>query len=127
MSYFLFLDDMRDLSDVTWVNLPMGNWHIVRNYRQFVNKIQTEGLPIRVSFDHDLSDEHYSDQSGVFSSAYKEKTGADCARWLTNYCFERDLNLPKYTIHSMNRVGSENIKSILESYIKIKSRNYPLS
>lgn len=122
MSYFLFLDDIRKVSDVTWVNLPSGNWHIVRNYEQFTDKIAKDGLPFIVSFDHDLSTEHYSDQLCLFSSSYKERTGADCARWLTNYCLENNLNLPKYMIHSMNSVGCENIKSILESYTRSRNK-----
>lgn len=117
MSYFLFLDDIREVKDVTWVNLPSGNWHIVRNYQQFVDKIEKDGMPYTISFDHDLATEHYS-----FSSIYKEKTGADCARWLVNYCIEKNLKLPKYTIHSMNPVGADNIKSILISYQKFLSR-----
>lgn len=33
----LFLDDERNVGDVTWVTLPSVHWTIVRNYKQFVN------------------------------------------------------------------------------------------
>lgn len=109
MSYFLFLDDIRDVKDVTWRNIPPGNWVTVRNYDEFREEITNRGIPCFVSFDHDLADNHYGGK-------YDEKTGASCARWLANYCFENNLDLPKYEVHSMNPVGSENIRSILSSY-----------
>ena len=45
----------------------------------------------------------------------------DCAKWLVNYCLDRNLDLPEYYIHTMNPIGAENIKSLFESYEK--SRN----
>jgi hypothetical protein len=48
----------------------------------------------------------------------KEKTGFDCAKWLVNYCLERNLDLPEYFIHTMNPIGAENIKSLFENYKK---------
>lgn len=38
---YLFLDDIREVKDVTWVKLPERNdWKIVRSYDEFVNFIQ---------------------------------------------------------------------------------------
>ena len=42
----LFLDDIRKPPDV--------DWFIVRNYNQFIDWIDKNGLPDIISFDHDL-------------------------------------------------------------------------
>ena len=55
MSYHLFLDDARKPSDVKWIELPLVNWTIVRNYKEFVETIIKNGIPTTISFDHDLS------------------------------------------------------------------------
>lgn len=127
MKYYLFLDDERDPKKVTWVNLPQVEWVIARNYDQFVNIIQTNGLPVIISFDHDLADEHYKEyaaahdpksptQGRINYNLFKEKTGYECARFLVNYCLENDLNFPIYFIHTMNPIGGTNIFSLIESY-----------
>jgi len=123
MSYYnIFLDDERSPKDVTWIQLPLVNWEIVRNYFQFTSLITSKGLPQNITFDHDLSDEHYKEyfRSNKNNSMFNyrnmtEKTGRDCALWLANYCIDRCLPLPVYYVHSMNGPGSGNIISILES------------
>lgn len=47
-----------------------------------------------------------------------EKTGLDCAKWLVNYCMDKDLNLPAYEVHSMNPAGGKNILSLLQNFEK---------
>jgi len=124
MNYNLFLDDERIPSNVTWVKLPLVEWTIVRNYKQFVDTITAKGLPKNISFDHDLADEHYvqsiaSNQNKTHDFNYgtiTEKTGYDCAKWLVEYCREKDLEIPAYTVHSMSVVGKKNIISYLENY-----------
>jgi hypothetical protein len=125
MSYKLFLDDIRNVTDVTWGNfqeifgLP-DNVVTVRNYEQFVAAITNAGLPTVVSFDHDLAEEHYRDAIMLFDKAdsYKEKTGYDCAKFLFEYCLAHRLSLPKCNIHSMNPVGAQRIYDLLASYDK---------
>jgi 3-mercaptopyruvate sulfurtransferase SseA len=119
----LFLDDVREVEDVTWVKLPKVEWTIVRNYDDFVKAINKNGLPDLVSFDHDLGAEHYPQTAEdlckpIDYSKYKEKTGYTCATFLVSYCLDNNLNLPKYLIHSMNPVGAENISSLLKSFEK---------
>jgi len=125
MSYNLFLDDERMPHNVTWVKLPENvEWTIVRNYKQFVDAITQRGLPKNISFDHDLADEHYvqsiaSNQNHTSNFNYgtiTEKTGYDCAKWLVEYCREKDLEIPSYTVHSMSIVGKKNIIGYLENY-----------
>ena len=118
MGYKLYLDDER---------FPKkGEWVIVRNYLQFVDCITNNGLPIQVSFDHDLGDtvlHKVTDENGTNYDAVEfnpplQKTGYHCAKWLCEYCMEHDLELPEYNVHSANTVGKENIESYLKSFKK---------
>jgi hypothetical protein len=116
--YSLFLDDERVPSKVPWVELPLVEWRIVRTYKDFVGIITKEGLPLNVSYDHDLGDSSYQEfhranaaNEPINYDNIREKTGYDCAKWLVNYCIEHDLDLPKWTVHSWNPVGKKNIES----------------
>lgn len=130
MKKFLFLDDIRTPLDCFYMKNPDlydRKWDIVRNYDEFVNYILTEGVPDFISFDHDLSDEHYSPEMyksmetyNELYNGFKEKTGYDCAKWLCNYCAENSIPLPEFEVHSMNPVGRENIKNYLNSYLKFE-------
>ncbi len=77
----LFLDDIRYPVEVYRYTKQdvflRKDWHIVRNYEQFINRILEKGLPEMISFDHDLADEHYWDPN---SRERVEKTGYDCAK-----------------------------------------------
>ncbi len=102
MSYKLFLDDIR---------LPVDDdWVIVRNFAAATNYVMKNGYPSEVSFDHDLGDH--------------EPTGYAFAKWLV----ERDLDfgdMPanfKFTVHSANPVGAENIQRLLDNYLDYKRR-----
>lgn len=113
----LFLDDIRypvEAYHYTRQDIFLRkDWHIVRNYEQFVSRILEKGLPDMISFDHDLAEIHYL-QSG--SGEYTEKTGYDCAKWLVEYCMDHHLDLPEFYCHSMNPVGKENIESLLKNF-----------
>lgn len=116
MSYNLFLDDLREVKDVYWVDLPKSNnWIVVRNYKEFVKCIDSEGCPDFVTFDHDLSAEHYLNNFDT-----TEKTGYDAAKYLIEYCDNNSLPFPEYKIHSMNIIGRDNIKHLIESYIRTR-------
>lgn len=96
--YKLYLDDERyppadDLS-----------WRIARNYDDACWYIRTYGMPSFISFDHDLG-------------APQNRTGYDFAHWLINYMMDNDLEFTfEYYVHSMNPVGAENIRKLLENY-----------
>jgi hypothetical protein len=111
-NYNLWLDDKRLPENVTWIELPLVEWIIAKNYTQFVQIIQKQGLPLFVSFDHDLGD---CDSNHQYNFGL---TGLDCAKWLVNYCFSKNINVPTYYIHSLNPVGAENILGLLKSYQK---------
>lgn len=126
MSYNLFLDDFRIPADTfNYTGDPIylkKDWVIVRSYNEFVEYINLNGLPEVISFDHDLADVHYDVQDHVDQDYYDtvtEKTGYHCAQWLINYCMDNNKELPKdIMIHSMNPIGSQNIKSLFKSYLK---------
>lgn len=121
MKFYLFLDDRRYPKDVSWISIPIKPWSIVRNYDQFIDSIQIRGVPDYVCYDHDLADCHYGDGLDgdlIDYSSYKEKTGYDCAKWLVNYCSEKNIKHPPYLVHSLNPAGVKNIKSYIENYNK---------
>ena len=127
MSYNLFLDDVRMPEQCVGYVLSLGirpdtylkyNWVIVRNYREFVDYILENGLPERVSFDHDLAEIHYDPERFKETFTYYEESGYDCAKWLAEKCLDESKPLPEYYIHSMNPVGAKNIKHLLETYGK---------
>lgn len=88
----LFLDDLRPA--------PEG-FERVYSYKEFIMLITENGLPDFISFDHDLG---------------LEKTGYDCAKWLVEYCLDKNLMLPEFAVHSQNPVGKENIECLLENF-----------
>lgn len=121
----LFLDDIRVPYDVFKMTInPIfennEDWAIVRDYHQFVNYITKFGLPDFISFDHDLSYDHYleENQSDIEYGSLIEKTGYDASKWLVNYCEENDLLLPEFYVHSANPVGKKNIECYLENFKK---------
>jgi len=118
----VFLDDVRmSYEPVTWMHQRIGKentiyleeWEIVRNYDEFIKIIKDNYNDItHVSFDHDLADIHYDPLTWVEGFEYKEKTGYDCAKWMKSFYEEKKLKLPVIYIHSMNVVGTENIKKL---------------
>jgi hypothetical protein len=123
MKYNLYLDDFRDPRDSAfYLKNPIYEtlqWVVVRDYDAFVKCVEENGIPEVMSFDHDLASIHYQHQSDIDYDIFSEKTGYECAKWFINYIIDNDLELPKtILIHSMNPVGSANIKSLFDSYIK---------
>lgn len=136
MGYLLFLDDIRVPLDCCTYMMNRDFYQnnefvIVRDYNEFTNYIETNGLPDIISFDHDLADSHYTpeylwhdyEKSKAWQDAqvHTEKTGYDCAKWLIDYCIENNLNCPEYTCHSMNPVGRDNIIGVLDNFKKYQN------
>lgn len=69
MYYHIFLDDTRMPAKVNWIELPLVDWVVIRNYKDFVDIITKYGVPQTISFDHDLAEEHYA--TGI-NGAWKE-------------------------------------------------------
>lgn len=122
---YLFLDDLRQPGDVTWINIPSAKWCVVRSFNEAIEWVQSNGFPDFISFDHDLGYEAFdTNENGliIVTNADESPTGYDFAKWL----IERDLNtktMPsnfKFTVHSQNPVGAANIERLLNNYLRHK-------
>ena len=110
MKKLLWLDDLRDPLDknADWLNYsPIGKeveviW--VKSTTEFQKWIMENGLPDGICFDHDLGEATAS--------------GYDCAKWLVDYCLEREFLPPIWACQSANPVGRENINKLLLAFIK---------
>lgn len=111
----LWLDDWRNpIDNPEWVKMfcPQAffeNWIILwaKNYNEFVDILESEGLPDYICFDHDLADE-----------SENEKTGYDCAKHLVDYCIIHQLSIPDFNVQSANPVGKERIIDFLTCWKK---------
>lgn len=112
----IYLDDIRT---------PIyQNWIVVRNYEQFVDKVNQIGFENieLVSLDHDLGDsamkEWHTNVYHNYTLNYDnitEKTGYDCAKWLV----EQWMNgkpVVKVVVHSANAIGAANIMGYINNY-----------
>ncbi len=85
-----------------------SEFDIVRTYNDFVDYIKVNGLPKFISFDNDLG----LDQCGKVAP-----DGYAAAKWLV-YESGLDLRNLEFKVHSANPVASEQIKGLLDNYIK---------
>jgi hypothetical protein len=116
---YLFIDDERKPKDVTWILIGGvgfwgANWDVVRSLPEAKKWVLENGFPDVISFDHDLGEAHYG---GDYSDG---KTGYDFAKWLVEYDLDTNT-MPKdfrFTVHSLNPIGAENIRNLLEGYIR---------
>lgn len=119
--YTLFLDDIRFPEDVPY-DYRFGlykNAVICRSMDDAVWTVKHRGIPGFISFDHDLSDEHYGKDTG-------EKTGYTFAKWFCDYIMDNNLQLPtsfNYRVHSMNPVGAKNIDCFMRNFLRIYNEN----
>lgn len=116
MKYRIYLDDVRTPIDKTWI--------VVRNYDEFVQKINTIGLENieLISLDHDLGDSamaewHYGvvKNYAINYDNITEKTGMDCTKWLVNQWLD-GKPVCKVLVHSANAVGSANMMGYINNY-----------
>lgn len=112
----IYLDDVRVPLD--------SNWVVVRNYDEFVSKINEIGLSNidLISLDHDLDKTAMIEWSKNTFKSYtinydniKEKTGLDCAKWLVKQ-WEDGKTVVQVVVHSANAIGSGNIMGIINHF-----------
>lgn len=101
MRYALFLDDERFPPGSIRGDLP---WVVARSYGIAVNIIQAFGFPQFVSFDHDLGE----DRSGMDFAKFIVSADSDSCVLDKDFAFD---------VHSMNPIGAENIRSLMNSYL----------
>ncbi|MRX48267.1 cyclic-phosphate processing receiver domain-containing protein [Pedobacter puniceum] len=104
MPYKLFLDDIRNITDV-YNNAD--NFVVVRNYNDFVRYIKNQGLPCFISFDNDLGED---ENKNILPDGYA------CAKWLV-YESDIDLRNLQFRVHSANPIARVQIQSLLNNYI----------
>jgi len=95
--YKLFIDDIRMPPP------PFADWVVVRSSEQALAYIQKHGMPVFISFDHDLGGD---DTTMVF------------LRRLVDTVWNGTDTPPDYIVHSANPVGSLNIISFMDSWKK---------
>ncbi len=103
--YQLYLDDLRKLA-TKYPNPVIRDWVIARNYDQFVEVLDTKGLPSFVSFDFDLGHAPNAASTG-------KKTGLDCAVYMLNKCLDEQAKMPKWHVHSANPNWAERLRKFL--------------
>jgi len=103
----LFLDDVRTI-EMIYDKSMESEFDIVRTYSAFVNYIKTKGLPNYISFDNDL---------GLGKDGKVAPDGLAAAKWLV-YESGLDLKDLEFKVHSANPVAAEQIKGLLNNYIK---------
>lgn len=132
--YKIYLDDVRTPID--------SNWVVVRDYDEFINKVDELGLENieLISLDHDLGDtamrEYYTNVTDNFYIDYgniEEKTGLDAAKFLvTKFYLKYPQRLsmgglqkrnekfifPKIVVHSANPIGAHNIMGYINNFYK---------
>jgi hypothetical protein len=103
----LFLDDIRE---VDWIYTKdwAEEFEVVRSYAQFVAFIERKGLPDFISFDNDL---------GLDENGKVAPDGYAAAKWLV-YESGLDLRELRFAVHSANPVAAEQIRGLLNNYIK---------
>lgn len=127
----LWLDDQRDpykyLSTKSTSNTfkrnkqfyeeLMNNYDVdfvwVKNIYQFISYIEKNGLPMFISFDHDLNNRGGGE--GLTDEEKLNNNGMNCAKWLANYCRKTNCKIPKFYIHSANPKHGPEMQSFLDS------------
>ena len=115
MTWNLFIDDERNVEDVTWAPLPLQekyhkeDWIVCRNIGEVYDTIHSKGMPSYISFDHDLGED--------------ETTGFGIVKMIIEMDLDEFREIPKdfdFYVHSMNPIGKSNIEGLLHCYIKAK-------
>lgn len=96
--YRLFIDDERMPTE--------PDWFVARNSYQAICALVMYGMPYEIAFDHDLGGQ---DTSMVFINK------------LVDFLNDGAVEFPedfKYSVHSQNPIGAENIRCYMNNIIK---------
>jgi hypothetical protein len=123
MTWNLFIDDERNLEDVTWAPWQVREkyrneeWVVARSYGDAMIEILNRGFPKFVSFDHDLGDEiKYTGYDLAKQLVENDIISGDKeSRREYKFCVGFD-----FYVHSQNPVGKANIEAYLNNYLKHK-------
>lgn len=115
MTWNLFVDDERNVEDVSWAPWQVlekyrnEEWIVCRTLDEVHYTILDKGIPSYISFDHDLGED--------------EHTGFDIAKMLVDMDLDQPGEMAKdfdFYVHSMNPIGKANIEGLLNGYMKSK-------
>lgn len=104
MAWKLFIDDIRDPIDNTW--------SIARSSNEAKSLVLMYGIPTEISFDHDLGG---------------DDTAFDFIYWMENEIVFDGRKFPdnfKFSVHSSNPVGKENIEKEMNFFIQYMKYDY---
>ena len=104
----LFLDDLREPSDVIWTTLPSVEWEVVRSVSSFKKWVNKQGVPALVSFDNDLLPHHY-----VGTNLPEKDSGFEACKWLVSICELSKIGFPEWIVHSRNTRGVRRMVDLL--------------
>lgn len=126
--YCLYLDDCRTpMTPGIAFNGSIEPWIVCRNYSEFCETIRNNGIPMAVSFDHDLAEEHmamyfHMKEHGITEIDYGKfstPTGLDCCVELFDQCVEFDVWPSLINIHSHNKYG----RKVMFDYLAFRFQN----
>ncbi|MCR9253133.1 MAG: hypothetical protein NXI20_22160 [bacterium] len=103
----LFLDDIRTV-EMIYSGPSAEGFDVVRSCEDFTKYIKENGLPDLISFDNDL---------GLDENGNVAPDGYAAAKWLV-YESGLDLSNLKFNVHSANPVAAEQIRGLLNNYLK---------
>lgn len=103
----LFLDDIR-IPEMIYDPTESKDFILVKSYDEFIEYIQRNGLPEFISFDNDL---------GLNKAGEVAPDGYAAAKWLV-YESGLDIHELQFKVHSANPVAAEQIRGLLNNYIK---------
>lgn len=129
----LWLDDYRNPTEDDWLAFsPIHDYdHViwVKNYNEATEWVNKNGLPYAMCLDHDLGFNKQLEYRGMGKSKKEsrrlsreyEKTGYDFAKFIIDYCIDRNLDLPYYNFQSANPIGKKNMEELFKNFNKYKN------
>lgn len=114
MTYSMFLDDERfPATDMD----PTGPWVICRSAEEAENYFDRHGCPSFISFDHDLGSRNgFTLPTGHFVALDIVSRDLDSEGKFIPDGFD-------FFVHSQNPVGAENIRSLMNGYLKSRTNS----
>jgi hypothetical protein len=98
-NWHLFIDDERHPTNP-------NRWWIARTSEEAINLITKHGMPVEITFDHDLGG---------------DDTSMRVIHWIIDQHLDGKLPIPDtfaYSIHSQNSVGVRNISGLMDGFLK---------
>jgi hypothetical protein len=103
MPYNLFIDDERFPAD------NGKDWIIARTLDDVKEIVEQRGLPLEISWDHDLGE--------------NQPTGFDIAKWMVDQELADLHRFPdgfSFYVHSQNPIGKANIENYFFNYFRVR-------